>query len=253
MKSSESTEQPAQGPLRIGILQADWVLDEFQGEFGDYPAMFARLLESANLTRATPRELVLETYVAINNEFPEVCGCDAYLITGSRHSVYDDAPWIHALVEFVVAALAQQRKIIGICFGHQLLAHYFGGETRAASAGWSVGVQRTQLLCDESWMTPSSAEIGLLSSHKDQVLRMPEGARRFASSDSCPTAGFVMGERVLALQGHPEFSKGYSAALMQMRRELLGEATYQRGMASLSEDTHEDVVGRWILNFVEGI
>ena len=56
-----------------------------------------------------------------------------------------------------------------------------------------------------------------------------------------------------ALQGHPEFTKGYSAALMKMRQELLGEATYQRGMASLSEDTHEDVVGRWILNFVEGI
>lgn len=227
-------------------------MDRFRAEFGDYPAMFARLLETANLACPSPRELVIETYDATQQEFPQTRACDAYLITGSRHSVYADLPWIPPLVAFVTAALAAQRKIIGICFGHQLLAHYFGGETRAARTGWSVGVQRTQLLCDDSWRLPAVGEIGLLSSHKDQVSRLPEGARRIASSTACPIAGFVVGEQVLTLQGHPEFSKGYSAALMQLRQELIGEETYQRGMASLDEETHEAVVGRWILNFASG-
>lgn len=247
MKSSESA-QPAR--LRVGILQTDTVREEFREEFGDYPSMFIRLLESANRKRAQPHDLTIDFYISQNFEFPDVQDHDAYLITGSRHSVYEDLPWIRTLVEFVTAALAARRKMIGICFGHQLLAHYFGGETSAAADGWSVGVQHIRLLCDEPWMDPAASEIGLLSSHKDQVLRLPKAARVIASSVQCPNAGFTMGDQVLTLQGHPEFSKGYAAALMKAREELLGAQTFDRGMASLAEDTHEHIVASWILNFM---
>ncbi len=248
MKSFEST-QPALR-LRIGILQTDNVVEEFREEFGDYPGMFVRLLESANRQRAQPHELTIDSYVSQDHEFPDVQAYDAYLITGSRHSVYEDLPWIKALVEFVTAALSARRKLIGICFGHQLLAHYFGGETTAAASGWTVGVQRTRLLCDEPWMEPGADEVGLLSSHKDQVVKLPQNACVIASSAQCPNAGFTIGDQVLTLQGHPEFSKGYSAALMEKREELLGAETFDRGMASLAEDTHEQIVASWILNFL---
>ena len=73
----------------------------------------------------------------------------------------------------------------------------------------------------------------------------------FADSPQCPNAGFTIGDQVLTLQGHPEFSKGYSAALMEKREELLGAEVYGRGMASLTEATHEQIVASWILNFLK--
>ena len=63
----------------------------------------------------------------VQNKIPQSVDCDGYLITGSRHGVYDELPWIESLVNFIKEVLASRRKIIGVCFGHQLMAHYFGG------------------------------------------------------------------------------------------------------------------------------
>ncbi|MCZ6643852.1 MAG: GMP synthase [Gammaproteobacteria bacterium] len=230
--------------MHLGILQADSVMEQFQAEYGSYAGMFEQLLTLAD----TP--IRFSSYVLQDGELPAIDACDAYLITGSRHSVYDDLPWIRDLVTFVDAALQANRKIIGICFGHQLVAHYFGGETRAADQGWGVGVKMSCIENQGSWMDPPRDELALLCSHKDQVVKLPDGAIGFASSEFCPCAGFVWNDLVLTFQGHPEFTKSYSAASMQMRNEVLGPEIFSRGMASLDEDTHEDAVAHWILNFL---
>lgn len=238
--------------LKIGILQADSVLEEFQPEFGDYPAMFADLLNSA-ARRLDDLSIELVVYRVTESEFPKaVSCCDGYLITGSRHSVYDDLPWIGELAEFVAQALAADVRIVGICFGHQLLAHFFGGLTEPAASGWSVGVHQTRVLDPQPWMQPACSEFSLLSSHKDQVARLPQGARIIARSNSCPCAGFVIGERVMTLQGHPEFNKPYAAALMGKRESLLGAEVFSGGMESLAQETDSEVVGTWILKFLRG-
>lgn len=230
--------------LRIGILQADSVNEEFRPRHGDYPDMFESLFNAA----ANGESLEFSTYVVAEARYPDPRACDAYVITGSRESVYDDLPWIPPLVDFVGRALAAERKIIGICFGHQLIAHFFGGRTEAAS-GWAVGVHNSQVIGDAPWLSPKLAEFGLLSSHKDQVTALPEGAIPIATNDFCTHAGFVWGDHVLTFQGHPEFQRPYSADLMQMRQDLLGTETFEQGMASLENDTHENQVARWILNF----
>ena len=230
--------------VHLGILQTDSVMEQYQAEHGDYPGMFERILGVAGT------EMRLSSYVVQAGGLPAVGACDAYLITGSRHSVYDDLAWIRDLVSFVDSAMKENRKIIGICFGHQLIAHYFGGETRASDNGWGVGVQASRIETRESWMEPPLRELALLSSHKDQVTRLPDGARRFATSDFCPCAGFVWNDLVLTFQGHPEFTKSYSAAVMRMREEVLGPETFARGIASLHEATHEQTVAQWILNFL---
>jgi len=232
--------------VHIGILQADSVVEQFQPRFGDYPGMFATLLAGA-----AERPLRFSTFAARDIAYPPADACDAYIITGSRYSVYDAEPWIGALAQFVGAALAAERKIVGICFGHQLIAHFFGGRTAAAEAGWGVGVHSVELISHESWMQPAQPEIRLLSSHKDQVLELPANARSIARSDFCPNAGYVIGDQVLTLQGHPEFSKAYAEVLMRSREELLGRQTFEEGIASLQQETHEPLVARWILNFIE--
>lgn len=230
--------------MHLGILQADSVMEQFRAEYGNYAGMFERILTVAHAP------VRFSSYVVQDGELPAIDACDAYLITGSRHSVYDDLPWIRDLVAFVDAALQANRKIIGICFGHQLIAHYFGGETRAADQGWGVGVKISRIDNRESWMQPPLSEFALLCSHKDQVVKLPDGATRFATSEFCPCAGFVWNDLVLTFQGHPEFTKSYSAALMEMRNEVLGPEIFSGGMASLDEDTHEDAIARWILNFL---
>lgn len=238
--------------LTIGILQADSVLPQFQSEHGDYPDMFASLLQKAAEAQGDV-QLTLETYRVTDDEFPaSVDACDGYLITGSRHSVYDNLPWIPKLAEFTGQAMKAGIRIVGICFGHQLLAHFFGGATEPADVGWCVGVHDTQVLAEYSWMQPPMKAFGLLSSHKDQVRQLPAGAQVFARSEACPYAGFMLGERVLTLQGHPEFAKPYSAALMGYREDILGPEVFADGMASLDQQVHSEVVGQWLVNFFRG-
>ncbi len=250
MKSSDRSSATAH--LHVGILRTDTVMDRFQAAHGDYPAMFEAVLgEPENLPAAAAgASLRFSSYLVPAGEYPTPDTCDAYVITGSRNSVYDDLPWIPELVAFLRSALEEGRKLVGICFGHQLIAHYFGGETRPADSGWCVGVRHTEVLSQEPWMIPSTLSFGLLSSHKDQAIRLPEGARRFASSEACPNAGFVLGDKVLTFQGHPEFTTSYARDLLDMRRELLGPAVYQRGIASLDDAPDNRLVARWILNFI---
>ncbi len=226
---------------RLAILQTDSVLEEFRSDFGDYPAMFKELLSEADA------ELVS---IDVRESAPASGFADAYVITGSKCSVYDDLPWISPFVEFLRGEIAAERPIVGICFGHQLIAHYFGGEVRAAEQGWAVGVHEAHITVPLDWMEPAAPSFKILSSHQDQVMRMPDGAQLIASTPFCPVSGYVIGDKVLGLQGHPEFSKGYAKRLMQHREEKLGAETFSGGIASLQQDLDTQLVARWMLNFL---
>ncbi|HBP14408.1 MAG TPA: GMP synthase, partial [Gammaproteobacteria bacterium] len=83
--------------MRIGILKADSVRDEFQSQFGDYQGMFQRVLDSV-----AEGALEYRTYDVLAGDYPEsIDACDGYVITGSRESVYDDQEWISRLGNFV--------------------------------------------------------------------------------------------------------------------------------------------------------
>ncbi len=234
--------------MRIGILQADEVRPEFQDRFGDYPDMFQNLLRAA----AVSENLEFTIYRVYQNRFPQSLDeCDAYLITGSRDSVYDEADWIGTLGRFVRQLHKARKKLVGICFGHQLVAHYLGGKTRAAAQGWAVGVQKASVIETMPWMEPALGEFSLISSHQDQVISLPDSARIIAGSEFCPVGGFVVGDHILTLQGHPEFNKEYSRTLIEMRRQVLGEGCYEKGCLSLASETQEALIARWILNFLE--
>ena len=231
--------------MRVGVLCTDSVREQLRPEWGDYPRMFAELFGRSG--EPGPR---VSGYDAQLMSYPEPEACDAYVISGSRSSVYDEEAWIGPLVEFVDAALAAERKIVGICFGHQLMAHYFGGRVAAAETGWGVGVHGARVLSQETWMQPDAAHLDLVAVHQDQVAELPKDARLFLSSEFCPNAGFVVAGQVLTFQYHPEFTRPYADALIHLRRELFEEETFDRAIASLARETDESLVSRWILNFL---
>ncbi len=231
--------------MKIGILKADSVMEQYQPEFGDYPAMFESLLLAAE------GNADIVTYDIEQFEYPEAIDvCDGYVITGSKKSVYDDEPWIHELAEYVRALHAARQKTVGICFGHQMVAHALDGRTEPAEVGWGVGVHQNEIVRKAPWMTPELDDVNLLVSHKDQVTRLPSGATLIGSSDFCPHAMYTLGDHILTFQGHPEFSKPYSKALLDHREDILGPDVYQTGVDSLMHDTHETIVSRWIINFI---
>lgn len=232
--------------LTVGILQADDVIAEFQPEHGNYPEMMDRMLTKAGT------DLTSNCYPVHRGSYPEDPDeCDAYIITGSARSVYEDEPWIKALEAYVVRLHRSRKPLVGICFGHQLIGQALGGKAGLAEAGWGVGVHSTRLCKKQGFMPPELHSLKLIVSHQDQVSRLPPGAEIIAASDFCPIAGMQIGEHILTFQGHPEFDARYSAALMDMRRKILGEKVYAAGMASLDQVLDRDLVADWIVRFMQ--
>jgi GMP synthase-like glutamine amidotransferase len=232
--------------MKIGILKADSVLEQFQPEFGDYPDMFV-----ARLAAQAGPDVAFITYDVEHLEYPaNIDECAGYIITGSKMSVYDNEAWIRRLEDFVRQLDQAKKPLIGVCFGHQLVAQALGGKAEAAAIGWGVGVHTNHIVSAQHYMQPRLAEARVLVSHKDQVTRLPPGAEQLATSDFCPNSMFQVGNHILCIQGHPEFIKAYSESLMNMRREILGEAVYGAGIESLDQALDSDTLATWMLRFL---
>jgi len=231
--------------MKLGILKTDTVRPEWVPDFGEYPDMFIALLG-----RIDP-QLEFVTYDVEAGEYPDnVDDVDAYLITGSKSSVYEDKAWIRALEEFVRELDQRGKKIVGICFGHQLIAQALGGRTGKSEKGWGVGLHTYHFDQAPAWHDQGDGDFSVLVSHQDQVLAVPEGTSVLASSDFCENAVCQIGEHILTFQGHPEFVPAYSREIMEFRREMIGEDVYAGGVASLQRQPESDRIGRWILNFL---
>lgn len=232
--------------MKIGILKTDRVRPEWVPRFGEYPDMFERLLKEQDPS------LEFTTYDVMEEEYPaDLDDMDAYLITGSRHSVYEDLPWIHRLLEFIRLLNDRRKPLVGICFGHQAVAQALGGRTEKARQGWGVGLHRHRFASRPAWLDDGDSEFPVLVSHQDQVVVNAAGAETLASSDFCLNAVCQLGDHILTLQGHPEFVNDYSREIMDYRREMIGEPVYEQGMASLSGLPARERMARWILGFLQ--
>ena len=231
--------------LRICILETDVLRPELVEQYQGYGRMFEQLFSRQPITAE------FRVYNVMNGEYPDVDEVfDAYLVTGSKADSFGSDPWIETLKAYLLDRYARGDKLLGVCFGHQLLALLLGGKTERASQGWGVGVHRYTLAAHAPWMDPNVTELTLLISHQDQVTSLHEEATVIASSDFCPFAAYHIRDQVLCFQGHPEFVHDYSRALLDARQEHLGDEVYQRALASLSQGHQGDLVGEWMLRFV---
>lgn len=196
--------------MKIGILEAGLLRDEMVGRFDPYPVMFERFIGLAG------HEFEFETFCVLNNEMPpSIYACDGWLITGSRHGVYDQLEWMAPLQDFVRELAAEKIPLIGVCFGHQIIAQALGGEVVKSDKGWGVGVHDYRIDRVHSWMQTGSRQAKMYAFHQDQVVKLPETAEVFLSSDFCPYAGLSYGDSIISVQAHPEFEEDYEVALLE--------------------------------------
>lgn len=231
--------------MKLGILKTDTVRPEWVAEFGEYPDMFIALLRQADA------ELDYVVYDVQQGEYPaDIDEVDAYLITGSKAGVYEDKPWIATLMAFVRELHRRRKKLVGICFGHQLVAQALGGKTEKSPKGWGVGLHTHRFHSTPPWHDQVDLELDILVSHQDQVVEVPENAKVLAGSEFCLNAVCQIDDHILTFQGHPEFVSDYAREIMNHRREMIGEEAYAAGMASLGGNHEGQRVARWIYNFL---
>jgi GMP synthase-like glutamine amidotransferase len=227
--------------MKTGLLECDHVLPEFRHIGGDYRDMFPALLPGLNFVN----------YDVCNGHFPKnIDECEAWLCTGSRHSVYDEVDWIIQLKEFVKKLYVSQKKFVGVCFGHQMLAEALGGKVEKAASGWCVGVHAFEVIKQEVWMAPFVPTFNLPMSCRDQVVGLPQNSVVLAKSPDCPVGMYRVGERMLGIQAHPEFPLEYAAALMESRVERIGTEKIGAGRESLCLPVHREEAASWIAGFL---
>ncbi|MFQ5596502.1 MAG: GMP synthase [Nitrospiria bacterium] len=232
--------------MNIGILEADHLSEGVRERFGTYSEMFQRLL------RSVYNQFVFQTYPVIDCEYPDsLDSCDAYLITGSKASAYEDLLWIKGLQDYVITLDAHKKKLIGICFGHQIIAQALGGKVQKSGKGWGVGAASVSVFKHEPWIDTPDDHFQLLVSHQDQVIQLPPKAERIAGNDFCPNASYQIGEHILTFQGHPEFSPDYLKYLIEGRRESIGTPQAEKALDSLQQKTDHLRIARWIVAFLK--
>lgn len=211
--------------MKIGILQTGRSPDELRESHGDYDAM------CADLIRDKGDEIV--SYPVLDGVFPQdINECDAWFVTGSRHGVYEDHAWIPPLEKFLKQAFDAEKKIIGVCFGHQILAQALGGKVHKHPGGFAIGVMDYDLVNDDGNME----KISLCAWHQDQILELPANAEVIAKSDFCRFAGVTYGTNAISFQAHPEFEPAYVRELINLRRDNgIDEKLAQNGLASLKK------------------
>ena len=187
--------------MHIGILETGLAPDDLRARFGSYPDFFARLLG--------PHGFDFTTHSVVGMDFPDsVHDADGWLITGSRHGVYEDHPFIPPLEALIRQAVAEAVPVVGVCFGHQIIARALGGRVEKYAGGWAVGPQEYDF---------EGASLRLNAWHQDQVVEPPEGAEVIATHPFCSYAGLRYGDRAWSVQAHPEFDDAFLAGLIATR------------------------------------
>ena len=220
--------------MKIGILQTGHAPDAILGETGDYHQLFERLLAGHDFT--------FKTWAVVDNvPLPRPDEADGWLITGSRHGAYEDHPWIPPLEALIRQIRDSGRPLIGVCFGHQIIAQALGGTVEKFPGGWAVGRQTYQY---------GGRDVAVNAWHQDQVTTLPEGATVLGGNAFAPHAFLGYGDTIWTCQPHPEYGSDVIGGLLEHRAPgVVPQDLIETATAELATPTDRLDVGAEMAEF----
>ncbi|MCK9688846.1 glutamine amidotransferase-related protein [Scleromatobacter humisilvae] len=234
--------------LNVCILDNDNLDPAVADTYVSYGAMTEKMFAAAGVPWR------FERFNTTRGEYPDSFDAyDAVLLTGSKADSFSDEPWVRTLRERTTELLRQRKKLLGICFGHQLIAHCLGADVGRATQGWGMGRMNYEWL-GATPLKPAAvdASLNLLASHQDQVRSLPEGATLLARSAFCPIAAYSVDDHVFCIQPHPEFVEDYSAWILSKRPESVSADRRASVRADMALPHDGLGVARFMRTFIEG-
>ncbi|MEO1495132.1 MAG: type 1 glutamine amidotransferase [Pseudomonadota bacterium] len=236
--------------MKLGILETGYVPEEMITGHGGFPEMFGALFCSADPS------IQIAAYPVADGTLPDSPNaCDAWLVTGSKHGVYDNLPWMAPLKTFLRTARSAGVPMIGICFGHQIMAEAFGGRAEKSGKGWGCGVHGYEVQHRPGWMGDTPSAFDMHAMHQDQVTAIPEDATVLATSAFCENAMLTYGDPeqpdAISIQPHPEFTTPFARDLVETRKgTVIADAVADVALESLGRDVANQAFARWAVAYL---
>ena len=234
--------------MKLTIIQTGDVPAPLRGQFGPYAKMFERMFDQSG--QAFSQDVVA---VSDGAPVPELGPVEGIVITGSAAGVYDDLPWLDPLRDFIRRAYEARTPMLGICFGHQIMADALGGDVRKSDKGWGLGRHTYAVTSRPGFMRAAPAALSVACSHQDQVIVPPKDAEVILASDFTPNAGLAYRNgAALSFQPHPEVLDDYTIALAELRRGKAPDALVDKAVASVATPSDSKDVAGYIGQFFVG-
>jgi GMP synthase (glutamine-hydrolysing) len=215
---------------QIALIKTGCTIDEIKPRHGDFENWFAAGLGVSNL---------LQIDVFDHQPLPPPSSLAGIVITGSPAMVSARLDWSERTADWLRGAVKTDIPVLGVCYGHQLLAHALGGCAGPNPKGRQIGTvqaRRVEYATVDPLLGHLPATFPAQTSHSEVVLELPQGAQRLATSPMDPNFAIRFADKVWGVQFHPEFSAAVVSDYIRYRtadllREGLDPEKLQRNTA----------------------